>query len=284
MPAGAAVYALALLTTAILMVTLAPFDFHWFAWASHPAFHFTRADVAQNVLLFAPIGFVLARTGRVTFWQALLASVILSGFVEFWQLSIPGRNSNAVDILTNGTGEALGWLGASIMFRKSKVPPRQEFFALLSLPLCWVIALRTYDEPNIALLVLPVVLAGINNWPTSRFHQVLWLAAALLPLLYAARAHLLGDGFGLSSVTAFVPLIFIAVITLLRPQLKLSPQQQFWCLILTLISFVAVDAQWFLTSGLYDTWTARSHLHWAAIAAMLALTIYHYVWLRPQLS
>ncbi len=73
---------------------------------------FSVFDVIQNILLFAPLGFLMAaggnpesRSGRL---PAILVSLALSAFVEWAQAWIPGRYPSCWDILSNAAGGALG--------------------------------------------------------------------------------------------------------------------------------------------------------------------------------
>jgi hypothetical protein len=69
-------------------------------------------DYAQNVVLFLPLGWI-AHRGGWRWWQVTLAGFLLSGGIELAQLWVPGRTSQATDILFNTSGAALGWWMAS---------------------------------------------------------------------------------------------------------------------------------------------------------------------------
>jgi len=69
-------------------------------------------DLIVNVLLFVPLGIVLAR-GGVTPLLALGAGLLLSGGIELAQIGIPGRSPTLRDVLVNGTGCGLGALVAT---------------------------------------------------------------------------------------------------------------------------------------------------------------------------
>lgn len=81
-------------------------------------------DVIQNLLLFAPLGFLMAaggnagsRSGRV---PAVLACLALSALVESAQTWIPGRYPSCLDVLSNAAGGALGAWAATRA--RSEVP------------------------------------------------------------------------------------------------------------------------------------------------------------------
>jgi hypothetical protein len=65
-------------------------------------------DYVQNVVLFLPMGWI-ANRGRWSIWRTVLAGAFLSGGIEFAQQWIPGRTSQASDIICNAAGAALGW-------------------------------------------------------------------------------------------------------------------------------------------------------------------------------
>ncbi len=65
-------------------------------------------DYVQNVVLFLPMGWI-ANRGRWSVWRTVLTGALLSGGIEFAQQWIPGRTTQASDILCNTAGAALGW-------------------------------------------------------------------------------------------------------------------------------------------------------------------------------
>ncbi len=76
-----------------------------------------------NLLLFVPLGWLLADTGRTgrrnaPFWSALLAAVaagaLLSLGIELIQLPIPGRDASLGDLAFNTLGAGLGALARSL--------------------------------------------------------------------------------------------------------------------------------------------------------------------------
>jgi glycopeptide antibiotics resistance protein len=109
----------------IIYATTLPFDFsatgdlvkeRLHDLAEHPL-HGARsvADVVSNVLLFVPLGFLLAiwRSGRgasfgATLVLAVVSGALLSGSVEFAQLYSPQRFISFVDMMTNTFGSMVG--------------------------------------------------------------------------------------------------------------------------------------------------------------------------------
>lgn len=80
----------------------------------------TWFDVAQNILLFIPLGFLSfgnlfpdGSRGRCL-WAATAAGLALSCVVEIIQSRIPGRFPSLTDILFNGCGSLLGGYLASL--------------------------------------------------------------------------------------------------------------------------------------------------------------------------
>ena len=68
------------------------------------------SDFLSNILLFAPLGFALARRGHSLRFTAL-AGLLFTVGIETAQLSvISGRDSNIGDVIANTTGAVAGWL------------------------------------------------------------------------------------------------------------------------------------------------------------------------------
>lgn len=65
------------------------------------------ADFVRNVLLFAPAGFFLGRSGRSVIVVTGLGLAMSTG-IELTQLVVPGRYVTLRDILTNGIGAGAG--------------------------------------------------------------------------------------------------------------------------------------------------------------------------------
>ncbi|WP_157943944.1 VanZ family protein [Blastococcus atacamensis] len=66
---------------------------------------------AANVLLFVPFGlllcYALPRLSRILVWLLCVAASVA---VEAAQFLLPGRDATPVDVVTNGTGAAIGVL------------------------------------------------------------------------------------------------------------------------------------------------------------------------------
>lgn len=95
-----------------LVITLTPFDFavpeRWRVTVED----WTVLDLIANVLLFVPMGFLLALgeppERRGTVWRALAAGAALSLAIESAQLFELERYASPWDVLTNAAGAALG--------------------------------------------------------------------------------------------------------------------------------------------------------------------------------
>lgn len=66
------------------------------------------ADLVQNIVLFAPLGWIAHRAGW-TAWRSVLAGLLISACIEWAQQWVPGRVTTAMDIACNTAGAALGW-------------------------------------------------------------------------------------------------------------------------------------------------------------------------------
>jgi VanZ family protein len=271
-------FAIAFFTAAIVVVTLVPFEFRWLSSATMPVVRIYKSDVAQNILLFAPLGFALAASRRLSLWQAVMCGVLLSSCVEFAQLSIVGRTSNVIDVVTNGTGTLVGFVCAGWLLRGRA---GDRVFAVMLLPLCWIIAMRSIHEPAFSFLVLPVILIGLLHWPLAWLYQGAWLTAALLPLLYASREHVLMRVGGLPFTLGMIPIGLAGCIALAMPWLRFDRWVQAAVLTAVLVIFAASDVVWFLAQGAGLQWTAHMHLHWAGEATCFAVLVYFW-WLARR--
>lgn len=81
--------------------------------------------VALNVLLFVPLGAVIAWFGRP---RLLLVALLASVFVELCQVLLPGRHPLLIDVATNTLGSCLGYLavivGRRMVERRAAQPDR----------------------------------------------------------------------------------------------------------------------------------------------------------------
>lgn len=115
--------ALSLNGAAIVLITLYPFDFQHLDRLATPFFFFERysatdlLEPAANVLLFLPLGFVIARlwtgpraarTGAIAL--ALLLSAGLSLSIEVLQVALPSRHASYRDVVMNSLGGFSGGL------------------------------------------------------------------------------------------------------------------------------------------------------------------------------
>ncbi len=81
----------------------------WWCLACGPT---GAADVIQNLILVAPVGFLL----RVAGWrlrQVAVLAVVFPLSIELAQAFIPGRDGSLSDVVTNAAGTLLGWLAVT---------------------------------------------------------------------------------------------------------------------------------------------------------------------------
>lgn len=88
-------------------------------------------DIAGNILLFIPFGFLLylwlrQRGVRWAFVLCILPGALFSFSIEFLQLFIKQRNSSIVDILNNTFGTAVG-AGAAVVYFKTIANSTEQF-------------------------------------------------------------------------------------------------------------------------------------------------------------
>jgi len=69
-------------------------------------------DLAQNVLLYMPLGLALGLVG-ISWMRATFAAAALSLSIELCQFFVPGRDPVATDIVVNTAGASIAWLISS---------------------------------------------------------------------------------------------------------------------------------------------------------------------------
>ena len=84
-----------------------PVPYQFLAEAAAPWVDSGVVSLALNVLLFVPLGAVIAWFGRP---RLLLAAFAASVAIELAQTLLPGRNTMLRDIVTNTLGACLGYL------------------------------------------------------------------------------------------------------------------------------------------------------------------------------
>ena len=82
-------------------VELRPFDF------ATLSVHCSPRDVLENLLLYIPLGVVLAQRG---FWRVLMVATLLSLFAESCQFFMMHRYPSPVDLACNAAGAMIGFL------------------------------------------------------------------------------------------------------------------------------------------------------------------------------
>jgi VanZ family protein len=197
------------LTTAVAVITLAPFQFEPRPVNGLTA-HWALFDVVMNVVMFVPIGFVWAlshareRAGT-GLGGALVLGFALSGAVELAQVFTPSRFPSLFDLVANTSGAGIGaWLaGAAIGAARQRGDASATVRALavdlplmgltyLTAPLVWLVALGA-DDPQRTWAVAPLAAGAawaigsvFTSFEGAQRTRVLtvtlaWLGVALLP-------------------------------------------------------------------------------------------------------
>jgi VanZ family protein len=158
----------------------------WFSFLTNPLpERFDRADLALNVLAYAPLGLltVVWLGGRRFHWSAVFVATVagtsLSFIMETIQETLPSRSSSNVDLLTNLLGTLLGALAAGFV--------SQQTFAgrtFLNLRDSWV---RKGNTPDLGLIVL-ALWALSQTAPLVPSLDVANLRAGLAPLWQTFQA------------------------------------------------------------------------------------------------
>lgn len=126
-------FGLVLSVLAILVVTLAPFDFRHAERLPNALHYFEQVGTENllepvlNILLFVPLGFFIARSLR-RFPDAgvLLAGLLGAGLslgIEVLQVALPDRHPSLRDVLMNGTGSLIGALAWVRWYRTRYTTP-----------------------------------------------------------------------------------------------------------------------------------------------------------------
>ncbi len=177
-----------------LLITLAPFRFHWpiridLLWIDD------AQGTLANVLLFLPLGFLYRLLGTSGAGGSIIAALFwglgISAGIEILQLLLPGRFTSPMDVLANGSG---AWIGARLHDRM-QMRVRAEWVGRLALelplmnvvylllPLLWLNGLASSSNMGRRLLALPLgisgslILGGIyrHRFKLSRRSSVHWL-------------------------------------------------------------------------------------------------------------
>lgn len=216
------------------------------AW---PVVRANRGDVLANLLLYLPVGLLLAALlpGRAGAQLALagLVALVLSTGIELLQLYDRGRTSSPWDVLCNTIGAVAGAtlviLGAS---RQLGRKPRIEEPLAALLVLAWLayrlfpylpsIDLQAWRDNLKPLLLHPVLEPGRTVWLFACWTAAALLAQAALGRMVARWAVPLGLSLGvaaevvipgkaLTPAEAFAPILAWAAWTVLRGRRRTAP-------------------------------------------------------------
>ncbi len=139
---------LALFVLFILYNTLIPFTFDQnlsdlpsllreFVWQLPDPDGISLTDIAGNILLFVPFGFVMYmflfyRSAPQLLLFSTLAGMFISLFIEFMQMFIAERDSAIHDVFNNTLGSFAGAVAASIYAQRLASVSRKIFYQLLN--------------------------------------------------------------------------------------------------------------------------------------------------------
>lgn len=81
-------------------------------------------QVAANVVLFVPLGWLAVALTRARWWQVTLVGFLLSSGIEVGQALLrPDRFATVSDVVANTLGTALGALTASLVLHRHERTP-----------------------------------------------------------------------------------------------------------------------------------------------------------------
>jgi hypothetical protein len=89
-------------------------------WGVPPWFNYGVVEVASNVLLFIPLGALIARIlGLRLWWGAVAAGFLVSVLIELSQLVfLPARFASIADVAANTSGAIIGALAARVLMAR----------------------------------------------------------------------------------------------------------------------------------------------------------------------
>ena len=208
-------------------------------------------DIAQNLLLFLPLGAV-ARLVLGRWGVAVLFGLALSASIEGIQGFLAVRSANPVDVAVNGASTALGAGFGAVAMRS--VPAQALALGLLFVPLGWVSAMRAAVEPLCAVTVLACAIGAMSAVRPDRRVGLAVGTLALAPLLVTAPWW----GVGAASLVALA-----AVAPLPTPLLTV---------IGALVISLLLATPWTLLGESWPRYPS-THLRWIEPALLLGLGV-----------
>jgi VanZ family protein len=124
-------------------------------------------DVVSNVILYIPVGVVLATSSP---WPTVAAAVMLSSFAEATQPVTDGRTPSVVDVTTDVLGACLGWLVVA-RWKRLRIDlvvtrPRAAIAALAAVVYAGLVAPWTPDDIEQAIASF-VAVSRASHQPAS---------------------------------------------------------------------------------------------------------------------
>jgi VanZ family protein len=177
-----------------LVITLSPFDFaprrFRLSWRMPPA------DVAANVALFLPIGFLARSLLRAKRWHTIAIAACCSLLIEIAQIFIRGRYVSPIDVSTNTLGAFVGLLLRDRIERWAMWQPQLVGRIGLDIPLVgllyllvpqlWLSGVGLVEDPRRSITTLLLACAGclvLVDLHRHRWRGGIRLAARVVPPL-----------------------------------------------------------------------------------------------------
>jgi len=185
-----AIWAIAYICFAIVLLTLNPFRFEAYKPSEWWVWRIGLVDFCQNISLFLPLGILLRHRLKMPFRFCLLGGFVLSLSIESAQLFLTSRTSNYADLISNSAGALLG----AMLYRYgparwSRAAPHLDI-ALMLIPICWIRSILTLVAWNFIGLLVPNTIAAfaLLTAGSLRPHQMLgvlglWIFVAFAPLI-----------------------------------------------------------------------------------------------------
>jgi glycopeptide antibiotics resistance protein len=206
----------------LMILTLSPFDFSLdhFKGSGHSGLleiaykytYFNPGDMAGNILLFIPLGFLLRKIrsgGKMQGVKVLIAGGMLSFLIEFLQLFVD-RSTNSIDIVMNVAGTGAGFLFAGFLRAVPKINwkiPISAGLGLYSAALIWLFwHIPSHTSPEDWRYGYPLIIGNEVSLDRPWKGALYWIALYDRALTEAQSACLFHAGLDSNTVKLREPL------------------------------------------------------------------------------